>query len=1597
MQSLPHFSNAHPTWEGDNLNKEEYASLLAALSQKKPDEVFLTDGKSIRVGGLIVQLWQRIKGWLGLESELNPIRVDYELLKLLKYGETHHFFTDDQIQTLFKNLAKTLKCEKNDAHKRIAEVFEQVVASNDLKTSSLIDYKIKHFYVTYKEDLKEAFWPSLFHKYVASSRTYFNEATLCLDQGHHQEAIENLEKALKISPNEADWEFILAKTQLEYAQIKACDEALELSKKALNHLKAIFPIASDLSYVKELSAAKEQAFLSCFALCIKLERHDQAIRYLEEFRKEKEIDGELLPEVQEVYKLCELLVSKMPVFQASHSQQANFILTVMNYVPDLNQKIYWLENAIVELEKANPRPSSLATSSLLATDQRWIEAHTKLVNLYELAGDYKSALKAIEKHYAYHPLPQLTSKISQLTRQLLAKESYQEKLSYYKNRLSSMPSQTAETAKELVSIGNQLLSMDKRMAAEAYKIALPYLDKDLIEKKHLTAIYQLLALDEEGKLSLVNAIDYLQSANKIDPNNLEIIELMAGVYLKQKKFKEALDLFDGYDASSLDELPGAKKIIEDCISHLALQTTNQGLEEAISQYEHSLTFASDDQKQAIALKLLKLGEAIQEDESSKALKLRCYQAAFKANEDLSLFPEKLVVDAYVFMARINVQQKNYELAKDYYQKSLRVLPDQFDLILEYANLDLTSDILEKTAASYHEALRSDSKNATYKKRLLTLELAIADRHYAMGFHTPEHTRQTILNLVNLATNAPFAQKIQSTMGAWKGEKSSAHQELQELAKKAISASEIETDGKRACELLELAYGVNEGASSEMPNELILAINQVRQGIAWMRVNYETLQQRTEAVIATLQTSALSENFKDWTAIAKIQNLEHSHAVEEQAKKALVLIHEEIKKNPGAVSTTIRNEINTLEKLSLPSGLMHLAIVHYRNVFTLDPMTYGEHCNKLIDAYIKVGDLVNAILTFEELKKIFPNNLLEIDDNIYSEVVESSSAHLIPSERLFAGLLRASRQHDLEQDYAEALRIYNQALKIATPTQKFEVAQHLLNLGDKLVNTPAYDQAIKAYASLLPHLSLMELSADKQLNILSILGKDAKASKDYPKAIDYYKLALRLKPNDDEINAELGGLYFLQNDLDSALSYYQNASLTNPKNKIHIQRLAEIEVAIGTQYFKKSSLYKLKKDLRNLIELTTLKAPYAAEITNALGANLKSYSAQNRRLQSLGKAALSAHQIEADCLEAFKLIRSAYDGKANHKKPEEMPEDLLFHLEMLESQLISLKSVLSEIFQSDQTIAQNDDTGDPLDLAVVYYEKARERLPNGYKSYYNCLIDAYIQQGNLDKALGLYLALKNDFPISKIQINPIVYQLTFRSLIKAKKYEDAFKLINSAIQDFPTRNALKKCKSDLYFLLGEEAEQNKDLTSALQLYTLATKCGVDVKPACHIGLAKIHLLAMNRKIKIPLNSSIDTSKTSPAISRSLPSFINPKDGLESDYTSHFQAAAANLKKAADLNPYDAEIRFQLTRIIYHSPENVNFDVIPYMQKAVELEPKNIAYAYALLMMTMRTYNLQSQDPEAEKLLANLEDIGGSIATSDDFSYWTMSNPYHFILD
>lgn len=372
-------------WEPRDFNEDEYETVLNAIANKEEGSSLMVEDNSVKVVGTITKIWQTLKGWFGFENKTDPIKVNYELLKILRYGESHHYLQSEHITPLLEKLHRTLSNEKS--YEKIATIIGNVIQHKNDRELTL-DNEIRTYQKLHKDQLIEPFWSRVFPRYFArikgdEAHVQYNRGRILASNKQWDTAVTALEKAVGLH-KDPEWALLLAKTYIN--QAKDNPGAIEAYEKALNVLGTIDKSRCGEAFLQDYRETEEKAITNQFVQLARTGNVEQAI--------------------QGIKKGCDALeISFDRFFTRSFDSMLSRNLTQVQYgrVLVALSKEEGLKGRSVEFLSKAIEPLSFAAKQKedAEVSQELIDACVSLGNSHLEAGEVDMAEKRIEEALHY--------------------------------------------------------------------------------------------------------------------------------------------------------------------------------------------------------------------------------------------------------------------------------------------------------------------------------------------------------------------------------------------------------------------------------------------------------------------------------------------------------------------------------------------------------------------------------------------------------------------------------------------------------------------------------------------------------------------------------------------------------------------------------------------------------------------------------------------------------------------------------------------------------------------------------------------------------------------------------------------------------------------------------------------------------------------------------------------------------------------------------------------------------------------------------------------------------------------------------------------
>lgn len=398
----------HPSYESREYTQSEYSAVLSNMAKKETAIVNVDHSLAGTSISRIMKIWQSIKGWFGFENITDPIKVDYELLKFIRYGNDHNLLSDSSAKKLVEDLQK--KLSEDNEHTEAAKVLDKIARLNSNEQTKALDKEIHEYHNAHKAHLHDAFWPSLFSSSTSQLNTatsfyQYNLGRIHADEGRFDQAIEALERALQIEPNRMDCNLLLATVAAShvYELVEQGDlnNAQKCCTKAFAALALLPPAMQpqnaqmELYIIQSAIQVKQNTFTPNYPI----------INAIDDF------------DYEEFAQAVEQHFADYPTLLPTDLQKGVLYLTLAQQYqnldedsPELQAETYarFLESAVENLQKA---PTDDAKKKHLT------EAYKLLAEYFADQEDNEKAIEILEKLQALSHSAEIAERIQTLTRQ----------------------------------------------------------------------------------------------------------------------------------------------------------------------------------------------------------------------------------------------------------------------------------------------------------------------------------------------------------------------------------------------------------------------------------------------------------------------------------------------------------------------------------------------------------------------------------------------------------------------------------------------------------------------------------------------------------------------------------------------------------------------------------------------------------------------------------------------------------------------------------------------------------------------------------------------------------------------------------------------------------------------------------------------------------------------------------------------------------------------------------------------------------------------------------------------------------------------------
>jgi tetratricopeptide (TPR) repeat protein len=483
------------------------------------------------------------------------------------------------------------------------------------------------------------------------------------------------------------------------------------------------------------------------------------------------------------------------------------------------------------------------------------------------------------------------------------------------------------------------------------------------------------------------------------------------------------------------------------------------------------------------------------------------------------------------------------------------------------------------------------------------------------------------------------------------------------------------------------------------------------------------------------------------------------------------------------------------------GQVSQAIDEYKKALELDPnnsLIYSE----MAESYLRNSRLRDATETAQKAVQIDPGNVEahKLLSTIYLQAISKANAQQPPSIETINNAI-----HEFE----EIVRI--------DPTER----QSFLMLGELYKIKGARDKAAQIYKQFLgiepgseegvTALAKLQMDAGNYKEAVDLLeqfvqqrpesdtalqtlGEAYSDLQDYSKAADAYKRASELEPDDLEIKKQEAQALFLADRFDEAVKLYQDLAKIAPDDGLSLLRLGQI--------YRRQMKYDLAR-------VNLQKAAQAFPDSVEVQFNLVMLDRDEGRLE--------------DALKRVNdILKRTEKSSGRYTEAEKQNRRIFLINQGMLNQTIGNYDGAVRTFQEVKALTnEKDGRIDALiietyrmarnqDKALQYSEQALNESP-GNRQLEIVHADLLAEKGRLDEGIKSLQQMQknNDEDLEILSAMVSVYQ-------RAKKYDQAQSVLNSAVQRFPAEEQVYFQQGSLYEKQKKYSEAEKAFRKALDL-------------------------------------------------------------------------------------------------------------------------------------------------------------------------------------
>lgn len=1103
----------HPQWDQNQFDKEGFRQHIETLAKKDENKSYLFNNHGLAIAGLIMQIWQKGKGILGFSDQTNVIKVNYQFLKLLRYGAAHNFHQDTAIKPAMEKL---LRVVSEDRRYEIVRDNLKKLIDNESHPEAMLDREISVYHKFNKDKLCSSFWTKIFHLFHSPLNAhnfvfYRNIGKIHLSEERYDDAISSLRDAYRIDPSSVEVKLLLAQAYQKsfLKDVAAGSEDWDKYLPALETLKTIDPKFLGQKDYETFLQLKNQSLI--IEISIHLKRGDIVQAYnigkevnllINDFLNHRNSQDFFY--THKTLAPTQLELGKLYIHATNQEQ---FLVTRRSY---FNEAIGNLKAHVLDED----------------TTYQMVMAYKELSEGYFSEGD----LQNYEEHMDGLVLL-LKNTPAHITGKLVIEVSYDVGV---------------RGVKELVIEGYEKLAKvyyENGKIAGAVRVYTKLRDfsKDL-------KYDEMLAMVRNGKnptspkpvatpivprpvvTTRTTDGDTYVDIDNVDTDDLEQLFMDGRRSLSQGKYEEAYKKFEQAAQKAEDPYHYEQEMIRCCQEAIQSVLSKNRAKDTLTWHIRLTRLLPNEQISETIRAMIHLGHSYATMDPDFTYKVYNSVVDYMAKTYVDVTDQLRI---YEFLGERELRAFQYEKALTYLEKSIgikkydeKLLSQIITCCQKLNDLDkeefyrglLMERIPSEQAArelalvyekkgdydraldAYHRAQSFNRNPMAYQGRFVALHKKAGDQAYLKGACSPEATQKSINEMIAFIRDSDFQREIQTALNTRRlfvfG--SDEYAQLLSLQQKPSTIVKCIQNGDRLIQLIEKAYDGNDShlPMDRMPPAIRERLEFLKAQMGAITVHYGEMQSKLTNVIDLIKSSSARQEIEK--ALSGWFSSEYKELVQlgagfadfddikRQTLKALQLLSKAYdgKKDHlrlESMPKELRDGFEDLRNLmSSKNSHISTTILHYQRAFALAPNEFGLYLNRLVDQHYRDKDYKNAIGLINFLKGKFPNEKISTHTKVY--IVEAKN--LIQEGKIQEALALLNEPSIMKSKYKEeVVDIY------------FQLAQHYH------ANPAAYPDALDCYFKAL------DVQGKDRADIsesLEQLYKDIASNGDYEKILPVAK-------------------------------------------------------------------------------------------------------------------------------------------------------------------------------------------------------------------------------------------------------------------------------------------------------------------------------------------------------------------------------------------------------------------------------------------------------------------------------------------------------------